>query len=431
MQANINNKVVKTTKRLRRRIKKTNRKINRANRRAKIQYKRLIRTINRNNNNRISAAYPKMVAKEFDILKQTGTTMRVRGVDLIYKIPDIVDKTSKTSVIAVIPANPAYWLGTRMAAISAGYQNYRPLKFNISYVPQVAVTQQGNVLAGTLWSMSPSNENIQQTLRTSNGGMLTQCYNPATSTVQLKGNLQFNLFRMGGEFNQESNPFIFVAIAIATTDNENLKINPGYFYVHYEYELKNPIGDTIQYFNSGLITNSDAPKNYVNDALVYCATNNTKINVGAIIQKDEGYFTWNGKPAVIQNDDPVWYFSNDKLDLENHEDEEEQTLELKADKLTLITQQNITYANGETQWFVNVLGDGVTTIIAMTNETQSTATGAVTTIANTGSLYAIGEDYFNLLYEDGSFYVINSAQVAPVPITRVVSASRMNIILPA
>lgn len=240
---------------------------------------------------------------------QNGTSVRVAGRDLIYQIPETIN-TNKTSILTVIPCNPAYWLGTRVAALAAGYQNFRPIKFKAHYIPQCAVTQQGNVLAGTLWAMSPNKENLQQTLRTSNGGMLTQCYKQAISNIKLGANLQYNLYRMGGKFDQESNPFVFIAIAIAVTKDDN-KINPGYFSIEYEFEFKNPIGNTIQYYNSGLVQRQNYAKAYQNESCINCSA--ATINVGATLQLDDDKYYYNDNEVVIEDTDELWYFSNDLI----------------------------------------------------------------------------------------------------------------------
>jgi type III secretion system FlhB-like substrate exporter len=202
----------------------------------------------------MAAAYTKNIPKTFNTMQLSGTSAIVSGTDLIYKIPTQLNGDATTSVITMIPANPAYWTGTRISAIAQGYQNYRPLNFKVHYIPQCAVTQQGNVLAGTLWNEVPTDDNLQQTLKTSNGGTLTQCYKPATSTVRMKTNLQYNLYRMGGAIDQESNPFIFIALQIGCTDANSQPIIPGYFYITYKYILKNPIGTGIMYQNKGRTT---------------------------------------------------------------------------------------------------------------------------------------------------------------------------------
>lgn len=276
-----------------------------SNRRRNINVRRRRRRIR----NRLPMAYANAFQRRFQMKNQSGTSVRVAGKDLIYQIPETIN-TNTTTILTVIPSNPAYWLGTRIAALAAGYQNFRPIKFKAHYIPQCAVTQQGNVLAGTLWAMSPSKENLQQTLRTSNGGMLTQCYKPSVSNVKLGVNLQYNLYRMGGKFDQESNPFTFVALAIAVTSGNN-KINPGYFSIEYEYEFKNPIGNTIQYFNSGLIQKQNYVKAYQNESCINCSA--TTANIGATLQLDDNKYYYNDNEIVVQDTDELWYFSNDLI----------------------------------------------------------------------------------------------------------------------
>lgn len=390
-------------------IKNINRRINKiAKKVKKIKKRRMLnkrqpRYIIRRRRKRrnLAAAYTKSFKREFSILRQTGTSMRVKGRDLIYKIPNSLESNNNTDVITVIPCNPAYWTGTRMAAISAGYQNYRPIIFKVTYVPQCAVTQQGNVIGGTIWNMSPNDSNLQQTLRTSNGGMLTQCYKPFTTNIELGTNLQFNLFRMGGKFDQESNPFIYIAMSIGTKDNNNNNIIPGYFYVHYEYELKNPIGDTIKYFNSGLIQNIAKPNIYVNETLINC--NDTHANIGATIQYDQGY-TWFDKNILIDDTSYVWYFCNQiKVDAIEPEVDE---LIIPSSILTHLTGQMPLYPGNN--YFLNDLGDGLYSLIKVTHTVQSTQQVNVDTIANQGDLYGISEDNFDLFIQEHDLNLISS-----------------------
>jgi hypothetical protein len=294
----------KTTKNFKRVIRK---KTNKLSKQIKNKVKNIKRRVRRMQYNRMAAAVVRNFKKDFQVLAQTGNTMKVKGRDLVYSIPSTLETSNDTDIITIIPANPAYWTGTRVSAIASGYQNYRPLKFSVSYIPQCAVTQQGNVIAGTLWAMAPSKQNLQQTLRTSNGGMLTQCYNPKTSRVQLKGNLQFNLFRMGGKFDQEANPFIFIALSIATTDANGNRIIPGYFYVTYEYEFKNPIGNTVQYYNSNIVKKKIL-SDYTNVSAINLQQNTAPL--GSILQYDDDQYTYNDDKVNLTSDSLLWYFAN-------------------------------------------------------------------------------------------------------------------------
>lgn len=282
---------------------------------------KIMRQYNRLNRIRMPAAYTKSFSKFFKIVKQDGNSMTVRGRDLVYSIPDsLVATYQDTNIITIIPCNPCYWLGTRIAAIANGYQNYRPLKFTVNYIPQCAVTQQGNVISGTLWNQTPSSANLQQTLRTSSGGMLTQCYKSATSDVSMQSNLQFNLFRCAGKYDQESNPFNFISIAVGCLDANNNKIIPGYFYVSWEYTFKNPIGYSTQFLNSGLKQLKDIDLNNANVTLVACqSVAEKKIEVGMVIQcdivNDTFVFTYNNTELTILPTDTLlcWSFQNRPL----------------------------------------------------------------------------------------------------------------------
>lgn len=262
---------------------------------------------------KLAAASAKQFKKKFKVIRQNGSSVRVSGRDLIYAIPD--DNTSPvqdTTVIAVLSANPVYWKGSRIAALASGYQNYRPIKFKVTYVPIVAVTQQGNVIGGTIWDNGFEVDNVQQSLRTSNGGFLTQCYIPHTTQIRPKTNLQFNLYRVGGAFNQQSNPFVFVAMAIGCKNSSNNRIIPGYFYVTWTFELKNPIGTNGQFTNSGLTTYST----------IKPALNTTLVNIdmegelpfGAYIdieyENQELQPKYNNTPIELEENTPVWAFQS-------------------------------------------------------------------------------------------------------------------------
>lgn len=262
---------------------------------------------------KIAAASAKNFNKKFNVLRQNGNSVRVTGRDLIYSIPDDLTSPIQTSnVITVIPANPAYWKGTRIAALAAGYQNYRPILFKITYVPMCAVTQQGNVIGGTIWDDGIDNANIQQSLRTSNGGFMTQCYVPHTTRIRPKSNLQFNLYRMGGDFTTTSNPFIFVAIAIGCKNSNNQRVTPGYFYVTWSFELKNPIGSVNSYNNSGLINYEDITSE-MNTTIINLDPQ-SPIPFGAYInvEEEEGELVpyYNDTAIEILGTTPTWVFTS-------------------------------------------------------------------------------------------------------------------------
>lgn len=162
--------------------------------------------------------------------------VRVQGCDLVNSLPSEVN-TDENFIFSTITANPCYWSGTRIAQVGAMYMNYRPIRMVFCYVPQVSVNQEGTVVMGTVWNGSAPQSNLQQTLFTSNGGMMTQCYVPAVTEIKLGSNLPQNIFNTNGPLEQSTNPFMFFAAL------RGARVVPGYFYVMYEYEFKNPLGE--------------------------------------------------------------------------------------------------------------------------------------------------------------------------------------------
>lgn len=141
---------------------------------------------------------------------------------------------------------------------------------------------------------------------------MTQCYVPHTTRIRPKSNLQFNLYRMGGDFTTTSNPFIFIAIAIGCKNTSDKRVTPGYFYVTWSFELKNPIGSVNSYNNSGLIQYED----------INADMNTTMINLdpqspipfGAYInvEEEDGELVpyYNESPVEILGPTPTWVFTS-------------------------------------------------------------------------------------------------------------------------
>lgn len=226
----------------------------------------------------LPAAYASHVRPRFNVVARTATSCTVSGCDLVYAIPRIVVNDSGDALFAVITANPAYWSGTRIAQFAPAYMNYRPIRMTFSYIPQVAVTQQGTVYMGTLWNGAAPVTDIQQTLFTSNGGCLTQCYVPCDTTIKLGTNLQYNLFQLNEDINPKSNPFLFLA-GIAGAD-----VVPGYFYVTYTYEFKNPIGQAwfYEYLSTQSVSNVTTQPNY--NTSIVLLQQDAELGPGTVLQ---------------------------------------------------------------------------------------------------------------------------------------------------
>lgn len=188
--------------------------------------------------NNIPGAYTSVNKTNFVTRYLDNTTIRVSGFDLIYNIEDAI----YDGPFCVIPANPAYWEGTRIAAIANAYSQFRPISISFEYFPQVSTMTNGNIIAGTLWNNVPGSNTTRQALATSNGGKLFPIYQKAKINVKLKSNLQQNLFSFQGFLGNDVSPFTFLAMS----QNAN-NIKPGYFMVHYVYDFKNPIGEGFEY----------------------------------------------------------------------------------------------------------------------------------------------------------------------------------------
>lgn len=261
----------------------------------------------------LPAAYSKHVASRFRVVSRSQNSLTLSGCDLVYSIPNTVSTTS-SGIFVCIPCNPAYWKGTRIAQMAPAYLNYRPIQFTASYVPQVAVTQAGSVFMGTLWNTAPVSNDLQQTLVTSNGGLLTPCYTPADTTVTLATNLPYNLFTIGGSLSEQSNPFNFFA-GIAGPN----MLAPGYFYISYTYEFKNPVGTALTFARSDPGQFSTlAPPVAENvslvtfESLTETQTGSISIGAGAVldVENNGNKYYYRGTEVYVPPATVCQYFSN-------------------------------------------------------------------------------------------------------------------------
>lgn len=95
-------------------------------------------------------AYATHVRPYFRTARGNRDTLTISGCDLVRPIASTGD--GGDVIFSTITANPAYWEGTKIAAVASAYFNYRPLKLVFHYVPQVPVTYAGTVVSGTIWA---------------------------------------------------------------------------------------------------------------------------------------------------------------------------------------------------------------------------------------------------------------------------------------
>lgn len=255
----------------------------------------------------LPAAYATHVRSRFRIVGRRGDTVRVTGCDLVYPLPTTVTADNFT-LFSVIPANPAYWTGTRISQFAPAYMNYRPIRLRFSYIPQVAVTQPGTVVMGTLWNGAALTADVQQTLFTSNGGLMTQCYVPADTDISLGSALPQNLFQLNGALRPESNPFLFAAAV------RGAEVVPGYFYVTYTYDFKNPVGMAWTYGRTiATTTEVEAPPGMNTSAILMSEVNfgTLRLGPGTVLDVEEdGQFVYNGMVIPAAGSYPIQIFYN-------------------------------------------------------------------------------------------------------------------------
>lgn len=183
-----------------------------------------------------------LTSKMVETRSRDGKVLTVSGRDLVANTAILkAGQAVKPGVFMIVPANPSLWLGTRIGRVSANYQYYSPVRFKVYYIPQVAVTQPGNVTLGTLWQSQQDEENLQQTLVTSNGGILTQVYSAATSNVRITSDLpQRNYAINANPAEQQCVPFYWMAY-VSGVPEEGIS-PPGFVVVEYTFRLCNPQG---------------------------------------------------------------------------------------------------------------------------------------------------------------------------------------------
>lgn len=75
----------------------------------------------------LPAAYSTHVKSWYKTQNMGKNVIRISGCDLVYRIPNSVAGLGDAA-FCCIPANPAYWQGTRIASVASTYSNYRPVR---------------------------------------------------------------------------------------------------------------------------------------------------------------------------------------------------------------------------------------------------------------------------------------------------------------
>lgn len=199
----------------------------------------------------------------------------------------------------------------------------------------------------------------------------------------MKSNLQYNLYRMGGAIDQESNPFTYMALAIACRDVNQNRIVPGYFYIRYTYVLKNPIGTGINYQNSQLTTRL-SKTTYLMNASVYLCSPITTVNALQIptgsrvdVEYDNNNnlpmyrYYYNGTPIDADTITNIWVLENQPNIPSNLASlkvlKEPNTIQFEDAFITTQANQTVNIPVGEGITFRNVEQDVYTTLVNNSN----------------------------------------------------------------
>lgn len=182
----------------------------------------------------ILAGYGSSISSVFSS-RATSDGQIVRGYDLLPTF------TLGSNISFYLPANPTSWNGTRISAIAAGYQSYRPLTFRIHYRPQVGSNSSTAVFIGTLWQTNYISQasTIEPSLLTSPGGVYTPGWQSSVSTVHCGTYLPQRMFPTR---DPHTTTVPFAIIARATDDVSTAVALPGKIFIEYTYEFRNAIG---------------------------------------------------------------------------------------------------------------------------------------------------------------------------------------------
>lgn len=180
--------------------------------------------------------------------KANSQEIIIEGEDLVIPTPNTLPVDAvPAQVFLLIPANPLYWVGTRISGIAAVYQQFRPLGFDVEYIPQVPVTCPGQVIVGTLWNNGSPTQTLQQTLMSSNGGNMRACYEKFHSHVICsKKTLPLNFYNIHDDLAlNTSNPFYWLAHYSGAWHGGNTPTTnqPGWVYVKWRYAFSVGLGN--------------------------------------------------------------------------------------------------------------------------------------------------------------------------------------------
>lgn len=129
----------------------------------------------------VASAYT-MFRRPYIAYRSSGNALHVTGCEVV--IPSLGN--ANVNLTAVVPHNPAYWLGTRIQVLAKTYQLFHIDKLLIHYIPRVATSTAGSVTIGTISTELPFGTVDSMVLANSLGGVMGPVWGGLTSQPDLR-----------------------------------------------------------------------------------------------------------------------------------------------------------------------------------------------------------------------------------------------------
>lgn len=154
--------------------------------------------------------------------------LELSGTDM-FQLPS--DENPKLHMTYTLPANPIYWKNTRISAIAAVYQKYRPIMLRMRYVPNCPATSSGSITMGFVEQEITFDESTAVQTILNGGGKNINIFQ--TDQIMFRPKIKDDLFT-NGDMNQPTcNPFTFYMYTVRQSD-----VPPGIIYIDWQYEFK-------------------------------------------------------------------------------------------------------------------------------------------------------------------------------------------------
>lgn len=176
---------------------------------------------------------------------RTGIKYRSNGSELVAYGTDILRElvvpSTANSFAAVVSCNPRLISdqqggATRLCRQAMSFANYRPIKFEVEYIPVCPTTTAGALYMGSMWGDASYEPSSLSALMASNGGHMCQIAQHGKSTIKM--NLPQKYFSMEDSHDIDSEPFVFVATITNATAAAGTSL--GMLLLHWEYVMLNP-----------------------------------------------------------------------------------------------------------------------------------------------------------------------------------------------